>query len=203
MRSGAIPFQFDVTSVLARFARAEDGRPSAVRLDLPFISVLAHPNSTDVKLARELLVRMKDRRVLSAQECCDSCIDEALASLQQIRGLLVELQVRLSETAIGPLTLLIDLMVVGIRQFLTFEQKLEEDVPPRADRPQGRSRSWHTQQIYFDALELLRGHLSRCLGQIAVVAGLNVPSDVLIPNYHGPWQLSAYVAPRGLVCTKT
>jgi hypothetical protein len=32
---------------------------------------------------------------------------------------------------------------------------------------------------------------------------LNVPSDGLIPNYHGPWQLSAYVAPRGLVCTKT
>jgi len=32
-------------------------------------------------VARELVIRLKDRRVISAFECCDDCIDRALASL--------------------------------------------------------------------------------------------------------------------------
>jgi hypothetical protein len=51
-------------------------------------------------------------------------------------------------------------------------------------------------RAYFDALELLRGHLSRCLGQIAVLAGMDAPTERLIANYQGPWQVEAYVEPQ-------
>jgi hypothetical protein len=32
----------------------------------------------------------------------------------------------------------------------------------------------------FEALEILRGHLSRCLGQIAAIAGMEAPTEGLI-----------------------
>ena len=111
MRSGAIPFKFDLTSLWAR-ARRQVG---SVTVSLPFISIAVSPNDLERKVARELVVRLKDRRVLSAWECCDDCIDRALASLQEIRKLLVEKQVELSDVLDGPLYLLIDAMALGIR----------------------------------------------------------------------------------------
>ncbi len=62
--------------------------------------------------------------MLSAKECCDTCIDQALESLQSIRSVLVDKQVELAHLTGGPLYLLLDAMLEGVRQFLTFEQRL-------------------------------------------------------------------------------
>ena len=53
----------------------------------------------------------------------------------------------------------------------------------------------HTRRAYFDALEVLRGHISRCLGQVAAIGGMDLPQDGLVKNYQGAWQLEAYDAP--------
>lgn len=195
MRTGDIPFQFNISLVLKALVRRPDALPSAIRLDLPFLSVLVSPSSIDVSLARDLLVRMRDRRVLDAQECCDGCIADALTSLQQIRGILLDLQIQLRDADESALSPLVELMAVGIRQFLTFEQSLRR----QAGSLTADERGWETRQIYFDALEQLRGHLSRCLGQIAVVAGVAEPSDGLLADYRGPWQIPAYVDPGQLL----
>jgi hypothetical protein len=195
MRSGAIPFKIDMTGPL-RWARRNASNRLAgatVTLNLPFVSIGVAPKDRERTVARELVIRLKDRRVISAFECCDDCIDRALASLGEIRKLLVEKQVELSDLADGPLFMLMDAMAQGIRQFLTHEQllRLSEGVP------HGRGafhRSHDVQQSYFDALEVLRGHLSRCLGQIATVAGMDAPSEGLIAQYQGPWLLDAYAA---------
>jgi len=192
MRSGAIPFQFEIASVLSSLARSADARSCAVRLSLPFVNFLVCPSEREKAAAVEIIVRAADRRVLSAQECCDNCIDNALRSLQELRGQLVEKQVELSGERKGSLYQLIELMLVAIRQFLTFEQKLA-----RRDRMGGlkrgeRIRSPEDRQTYFDALELLRGHLSRSLGQITVIADMNLPSDGLIAGYQGAWPINAY-----------
>lgn len=129
----------------------------------------------------------RDRRVLSAWECCDNCINDALASLHEICKFLVDKQVELSDLSEEPLFQLINAMRLGISQFLTFEQRLKSEDATRYLRPPD------VRQTYFDALEELRGHLSRCLGQIAVLAGMEVPSEGLVANYQGPWQLEAYV----------
>jgi hypothetical protein len=42
--------------------------------------------------------------VLSACECCDDCIDRALASLQEIRRTLVDKQVELYDILDGPIS---------------------------------------------------------------------------------------------------
>jgi hypothetical protein len=196
MRTGAIPFKFDMSDLLALARRQVSGRLGNVTLNLPFISIAVSPKDRERQIARELVIRLKDRRVLSAWECCDGCIDRALASLQDIRDLLVAKQVELSDATDGPLYLLIDAMAAGIRQFMTFEEllKRQNDAPPHP-RFRDFERPADTRQAYFDALEVLRGHLSRCLGQIAVLAGMEALKDGLVANYQGPWQIEAYLPP--------
>lgn len=193
MRTGAIPFQFDISSIVRQLMRRPAAPLAAVTFQFPFVTVLAEPRSLERRIAAEILIRTKDRRVLSSWECCDNCIDNALRSLQEIRSGLVEKQVELITETDGILNHIIELMLVAIRQFLTFEQTLSgADLAKRKERKEFH-RPPEDRQTYFDALELLRGHLSRCLGQIAIVAGMNVPSDGLIAGYQGPWQLEAYI----------
>jgi hypothetical protein len=180
--------------LLARARRQVKGRVGDVTLNLPFVSIPVSPKSRERKVARELVIRLKDRRVLSAWECCDDCIDKALASLQEIRTTLVNKQVELSDLQDGPLYLVIDAMTLGIRQFMTYEELLKrsDDAPPHPHFGNFR-RPPDVRQAYFDALEILRGHLSRCLGQLAAMAGMDAPTDGIIKNYQGPWQVEAYV----------
>lgn len=150
-----------MTDVLARARRVVAGRVGDVTLNLPFVSIAVSPRGREREIAREILIRLRDRRVLSSHECCDSCIDDSLASLQEIRQVLVDKQVALSDLQDGPLFLMIDMMRQGIRQFITYEERLTavaEDTSP-GTRHDFR-RAPEVRQAYFDALELLRGHIS-------------------------------------------
>lgn len=199
MRSGAIPFQFDLSELLAKAKRQLNDRVGDVTLNLPLVSIAVSPKGRERQVARELVIRLQDRRVLSAWECCDSCIDDALKSLGEIRHTIVEKQVELAQLQDGPLYLMLDAMALGIRQFMTFEELLrrDDDAPPHP-RFGDFHRPPDTQQAYFDGLEVLRGHLSRCLGQIAAIAEMPVLSEGIIANYQGPWELEAYEEPPKL-----
>jgi AcrR family transcriptional regulator len=178
MRSGKVPFRFDLRDVIAR-ARRLPVAVEGVSINLPFLSVTLAPQQAERDAARELVVRLSDRRVLNASECCDNCIDEALASLQGIRQVIVEAQVALKDHSDGPLFLVLEAMLQGLRQFLTFVQRLDRSDPTQ-------------RQMYFDALEVLRGHLYRCLAQVATVAAMPIPTIPAGMRYDEPWQLSAY-----------
>ena len=195
MRSGNIPFKFDMGDLLARAKRQFVGRIGDVTINLPFVSFTVNPKDQERRVARELVIRLKDRRVLSAWECCDTCIDRSLASLQKIRETLTEKQVELAEFQDGPLFLMLDAMAAGIRQFMTFEELLQRDVD-ETTRP--RHGDFHrppdTRQAYFDGLEVLRGHIGRCIEQIAAIGGVPAPSDGVLGAYRGAWQVEAYKA---------
>jgi hypothetical protein len=199
MRSEAIPFQFDVADLLTKAYRRTKSSIGEVTISLPFVSIAVSPKDREREVARELVIRLRDRRVLSSQECCDGCIDSALASLQEIRQILVEKQVTLSDLQHGPLFLMIDMMRQGIRQFLTYTERLsdlEDDLTAGAHRDFRRLPE--ARHAYFTALELLRGHLSRCLTQVAAVGGMPPPQEGLIAQYQDGWMLNAYVAPTAL-----
>lgn len=199
MRSGEIPFKFDMGELVARARRQVKGRLGDVTLNLPFVSIAVSPKDRERQVARELVIRLRDRRVLSAWECCDGCIDNALKSLGEVRQIIVDKQVELAELQDGPLYLLLDAMALGIRQFQTFEELLrrDDDAPPHP-RFGDFHRPPDTRQAYFDGLEVLRGHLSRCLGQIAAIAGMPALSEGVLAEYRGPWQLEAYREPPAL-----
>lgn len=185
-------FKLNMTSLLARTRR----QVGDVTLNLPFVSINVSPKDREREVAREIVIRLRDRRVLSAWECCDNCIDNALASLREIRALLVDKQVDLADAQDGPLFLLIDTMTLGIRQFMTYEELLRRDegVSPHPRFGDFR-RPTDTRQAYFEALEVLRGHLSRCLAQVATLAGMDAPAEGLIAKYQGPWPLDSYEGP--------
>lgn len=199
MRSGDIPFKFDLTDLIAEARRQVKGRVGEITLTLPFVSMAISPKDKERAVARELVIRLKDRRVLSSWECCDDCIDNSMKSLGEIRQTLVDKQVELADLQDGSLFLLVEAMSAGIRQFTTFEELLRRDTSaPPHPRFRDFRRPLDTRQTYFDGLEVLRAHLSRCLGQIAVIAGMPALSEGVIAHYQGPWQLDAYMQPTEL-----
>lgn len=195
MTSGAVPFQFDMAQLVARARRLVTNHVGEVTLNLPFVSVAVNPQDREKAAAREIVIRMRDHRVLSGRECCDNCIDASVASLQDIRRLLVDQQVALSDLRDGPLFLLTDILRQGIRQFLTYEEHLRS--APEDERPGLPSdfrRDPRVREAYFDGLEQLRGHISRSLQEIRKIAGMPEAEEVL--EYATPWPLAQYVAPR-------
>lgn len=186
MRDLEPPFQFDLSNLVGRARRTFGKRIEGVSINLPFVSFSVAPADLEKQAAREIVIRLADRRILNAFECCDSCIDQALESLQRIRSLLVDKQVELAGCTDGALYLLIEFMLEGLRQFLTFEQRISSA---------GSRRPYESQKTYFAALEMLRAHLHRCLAQVSVVADIEIPRIADHMRYDASWQLEAYVVP--------
>jgi hypothetical protein len=192
MPGSDLPFRFDMSDLLLRAKRQWKGRIGPVELTLPFLSIGISPDHKEKLVARELVIRLADRRVLSSKECCDGCIDRSLASLEKIRQLIVDKQVELSPLHDGGLYLLLDAMAAGIRQFMTYEERL----PQRRTSDEGRD--WDTRDAYFAALEMLRGHLARCIDQIAKIADLPPPQRDGLMCHAPAWPVESYDAPPGL-----
>ena len=119
------PFKFDIGNIVNRL-RSLPVSVDGVTITLPFVEVNVKVDNIEHKVAREVVIRLADRRVLNAFECCDSCIKNALQSLQEIRQIIVDKQVELSGKTDGVLYLLLDSIRDAIRQFLTFEQRLRQ-----------------------------------------------------------------------------
>ena len=103
MRALKPPFKFDFRTQLKDARRKLNSRVGSVLVNLPFFSFSLSPDDLEKRVAREIVIRMSDRRVLNAFECCDNCIDQALSSLQEIRHILVDKQVELSGAPDSPL----------------------------------------------------------------------------------------------------
>ena len=75
MRDLPPPFRFDLRSLLSGVRRKVNSRVDGVCINLPFVTFNVKPDDLEQKIARELVIRLADRRVLNAFECCDDCID--------------------------------------------------------------------------------------------------------------------------------
>lgn len=196
MRDLTPPFRFDLRSLISCAKRKVVSSVDGVSINLPFIAFNVKPDDLERRTAREVVIRMAERRVLNASECCDNCIDQALESLQKIRSLLVDKQVKLSDHTDGALYLILEMMGDAIRQFLTFEQSLAQQ-PPKSPIITPTSADFHRpldqREQYFAALEMLRAHLYRCLIQISKIANMEIPKINKFIKYDETWQIEAYV----------
>lgn len=169
--------KFDVTPILQRAKHLTKPRVDGISINLPFISISLTVSDNEKKIAREVLIRLRDKRVLVAWECCNNCINNALASIQDIRTLLVNKQVELPDED-SALFLLFDLMLAGIRQFLTFTERFDPHI--------------HREE-YFGALGVLRGHLLRCIEEIAKV-GNTTPKLSNRLSFNPIWEKELYLS---------
>ncbi len=198
MRNLKPPFKFDFKAQLRDARYKLNSRVGSVSINLPFLSFSLNPDDLEKRVAREIVIRLSDRRVLNAFECCDNCIDQALSSLQETRRILVDKQVELSSAPESPLYLLVELHVEAIRQFLTFEQRINEAATPegmQSDTSAEFRRPHQVKEKYFAALEMLRAHLHRCLFQVSKIAGTAIPKITDHMRYDEAWQIEAYEKP--------
>jgi len=199
MRNSKPPFKFDFRAQIKEARRKLNSRVGSVSINLPFLSFSLNPDDLEKRIAKEIVIRLSDRRVLNAFECCDSCINHALSSLQEIRRILVDKQVELSDVPDSPLYLLIELQVEAIRQFLTFEQRIDATAKFEGisnDRFYESQRPPDVREMYFAALEMLRAHLHRCLLQISKIADTSIPKISEHMRYDEAWQIEAYEVPK-------
>ncbi|WP_265820621.1 hypothetical protein [Geovibrio ferrireducens] len=194
-------FKFEITNLLKKAQTKTKKHIDGVTINLPFISFTLKPTDIEKSVARELLIRLSDKRVLSSTECCDNCIDNSLTSLQEIRKVLIDSQVKLSDYYDGGLYLLIELIAEGVRQFITYEEylrtKMEEDVIHRENY-----RSPHIREQYFSILEQLRTHIRSCLTQIAMIADMETPKTESYLKADNKWLLSIYKKPENFKTNK-
>jgi hypothetical protein len=188
----ATDFRIDIRNWIAEARHKLNSRVEGVEINCPGITFCVKPNDPEQKAARETVVFLADRRVLKSKECCDHCIDRSLESLQKIREFLVQKQIELVYATDSPLYLMLEFSLEAIRQFLTHHERLEaaaSRLPPGSELSDFR-RPPDIRQDYFEALELLRGHLGQC---VAIIADVEVPK---VPdNLRDGWHLSSYVMP--------
>ncbi|XOB65766.1 hypothetical protein ACMC5R_03210 [Deferribacteres bacterium DY0037] len=63
--------KFEITNLLKKAQNKVKKHVDDVTINLPFISFSVKPTDKEKSVARELLIRLIDKRVLSSQECCD------------------------------------------------------------------------------------------------------------------------------------
>lgn len=80
MKTGYIPFKFDLNDIIGLARRLVAGRLGDVTLNLPLVSIAISPRDRERQVAREIALRLRERRVPSALECCDGCVNNALTS---------------------------------------------------------------------------------------------------------------------------
>jgi hypothetical protein len=179
------PFKLDLSSVVKRMKGLPIAVDAKIKISIPFFELTVKPDDRENKVAREIIIRLADRRVLNSSECCDNCIDEALGSLKEIRKVLVEKQVELSDKSDSALYILIDSIREAIRQFQTFEQRLN-------GKHKVEGRRYAERESYFAARELLRGHIYRTLLQIAKVGDFDIRRSEPQMRYDEVWDVSVY-----------
>ena len=191
------PFRFRADGIFKRARQKVNANVEGTNLTLPGVTFRIRPLDLEQSVAREIVIRLKHRRVLNSFECCDDCIDKALASLQEIKAILIDQQVKLSVAPDCTLFLLIDFMLAGIKRFLTFEQRLQRMPQPKVFVPQFHDlrRPPEQRQKYMDALEMLRAHLHRCLRQVYAIAGIDFNQMDSTVRYSEQWDMSAYKLP--------
>ncbi len=176
-----MPFVIDLNAKLRRWRALLNDKATGVKISLPGISFTFKTAETERVVAREVLIRLGDKRVLNSRECCSDCIEHAFASLEKIRSLLVDKQVELAELREGPLFMLLEMMLEGIRQFFTYWDR------------SGLSRVSERELLgmYPEGLDILRGHLHNCLTQISLIAEMEFRPER--PEFrHEQWHLKHY-----------
>ena len=179
-------------SLFAKARRVATKHGGDVTVNLPFLSITVTPQDVEKRTAREVLIRLTDKRVLCAKECCGGCIESALASLQEIRSVLVDKQVELSAISDGSVYLILEFMAEGTRQFLTATERLSNGgLPDELSR-----RNPDVRERYFQFLEQLRFHFHSCLQQLSTIAELPTPKVEGYLRSGSEWELAHYGQPK-------
>ena len=186
-------FMIDIRDLVQKGRRNLNKRVGSVTISTPSgISFNIEPHDPEVTCAREVIIFMRDRRVLNSKECCDGCIDRSLESLNKIREYLVGCQQKLANLSDGGLFLMIEFILDAIRQFMTYSERIETSYKSIDTGISDLRRDPVAREKYFTALNRLRNHCWQTLRQISHIANIDLPS---VPEYLrlNEWAADTYI----------
>ena len=166
--------QIDVRDSVRRAGRWANVRTEGLVINTGFVSFRLTPLDCERTAARQLVVRLRDKRVFTASDCGDSCVQNSIDSLQGVREILVEAQAQLADLHDGQLFWLTDYARQTIRAFLTWEEQVRS--AGGVDRPVGEHyRDPKRTREYIEQLDILRAHVRRAMTGIAGIANMELP----------------------------
>jgi hypothetical protein len=164
----------EVQDLLSRAQHWVDAAHSTGTVNAGFVSFALVVDDAERVAARPLVIRLRDKRVFNADDCCEGCVTNSISSLQEVRKALVDVQVGLADQRDGQLFWVLDWMLAVIRAFLTWEERVratDDGVREASEHYRSMDRTRHT----IDQLDVVRAHLRVALNAIANVASLDVP----------------------------
>ncbi|MDX9703664.1 MAG: hypothetical protein RBU23_11580 [Candidatus Auribacterota bacterium] len=72
-------FRLDIKDILKKVKNKVEDNVNGISISIPFLSFSVSIDNTEKDVARELIIRLEDKRVLSGIECCDNCIQNSIA----------------------------------------------------------------------------------------------------------------------------
>ncbi|MBI1944529.1 MAG: hypothetical protein HYS27_02465 [Deltaproteobacteria bacterium] len=165
----------DVRDLVSRARRWVSARVGGATITTGFISFPLVANDPERTAARQLVIRLRDKRVFTASDCCDGCVKNSIAALQEVRKILVEAQVQLANSHGGQLFWCTDYMRETIRAFLTWEERVRAADRPDARAPDEHYRDQVQTRRYIEQLDVLRAHVRVAMTGIAKIAEMELP----------------------------
>ena len=152
----------------------------SISLSFPFgVNIQIKPVESEIKIAREVIIKLIDRRILNAAECCAECIQRAIDSLKEIKADLIDIKCKLTDNINRPIYYFIDYIVLSINSFLDFIERYKIDM--EMNRP-----------TYFDALEKLRRHIAKCMVEISKIGECKIDTTHYAFKNNAEWIYDNY-----------
>jgi len=165
--------RIDVRGLKARARRWIKKRVTSGEINLGFITFQMETNDPERTGARELVIRLRDKRVFNASDCCDDCVKNSIESLQDVRQILVEAQVQLANLHEGQLFWLMDYVLVTLKAFLTWEERSRAG-HPHGDNPDQHYRDRDRTDAYIRQLDVVRAHTRAAFAAFAAIAEMDL-----------------------------
>ncbi len=153
----------------------------SVSLSFPFgVSLNYKPKTSDIEIARDIVIKLIDRRVLNSKECCGNCINDSINSIKEIKSDLIGIKSKLLNNLDEPLYYLIDYIIAGINVFFDFMERYSNDIEAN-------------KEIYFSALETIRNHTTDCLHEISKIGNIKIDKKLYAYRTNrNEWDLKYY-----------
>lgn len=179
--AGVDPFGVNVGSLTQRARQWIGRRIAGATVSATGVSFQIRATDPERDAARKLFIRLRDRRVFNAFDCCDNCVRNTLASLQEVRKILVESQVEVANFHDGDLFWIADYLRLIIREFLSWEERLRAALGPAQASKEELYIDPVYRAAYIKSLDTVRAHARAALEALADVSQMKLPDGHPLP----------------------
>ena len=160
-RNRLYKFEYIIPKYSVRIKTNNESIPTkidSIGLSFPFgLNITYKPIDSIKEIAKVIIIKLIDRRILNSKECCGSCIEQSVLSLKEIKAVLINEKTKLIKQINTLLYYYVDYIIIAINTFFDFTERYYE----KKEEYRG---------LYFDALEKIRNHVAKCMKEILKIA---------------------------------